>query len=153
MGLGTQLFVFGLEGHRYALHLEVVDKVAPAVHVTPLPKAPEIVTGVVNLHGEIVPVIDVRRRFALPPKPRLALSDRLIVARTRRRRVAVAADTVSGVLDCPDEDIVATGALLPDSDYIEGVARLRDGLILIHDLETFLSLDEEETLSQAIADA
>lgn len=153
MGLATQLFVFSLEGHRYALHLEVVDKVVPAVHVTPLPKAPEIVTGIVNIHGEIVPVIDVRRRFALPPKPRLALSDRLVIARTRHRSVAVAADAVSGVLECPDEDVIAAGTLLPDSDYIEGVARLRDGLILIHDLETFLSLDEEETLSEAIADA
>ncbi|WP_284735590.1 chemotaxis protein CheW [Dongia deserti] len=153
MGLGTQLFVFGLEGHRYALHLETVDKVVPAVHVTPLPKAPEIITGIVNIHGEIVPVVDVRRRFALPPKPRLALSDRLVIARTRHRPVAVAADTVSGVLDCPDKDIIATGAVVPDSGYIEGVVRLRDGLILIHDLETFLSLDEEEALSRAIADA
>lgn len=147
-----QLFVFGLDGNRYALHLEAVDRVVAVVHVTPLPKAPEIVAGIVNIRGTIVPVVDIRRRFMLPSKARPALSDMFIIAHTSRRPVALAADNVSGVLDCADTEIIAAADLMPESDYIEGIVRLADGLILIHDLNSFLSLDEEETLDRAIAD-
>lgn len=146
----NQLVVFALDDQRYALRLSVVDRVVPMVHVTPLPKAPDIVIGVVNVQGRVIPVIDMRRRFHLPERE-AALTDRLVIAHTARRPVALAADAVAGVLEYPGHDIVAAEGVLPGVEHVEGIAKLKDGLILIHDLERFLSLEEEQSLDRALA--
>ena len=68
MGKPDQLLVFALGDQRCALYLPVVDRVVRMVEITPLPKAPDIVLGVVNVHGEVIPVINVRKRFGLPQR-------------------------------------------------------------------------------------
>ena len=68
MEKSNQLVVFALDDQRYALHLSAVDRVVPMVRVTPLPKAPDIVIGVVNVQGRVIPVINMRRRFRLPER-------------------------------------------------------------------------------------
>lgn len=85
-----QLVVFRLDGQRYALSLPVVERVLPMAAVSPLPKAPAIALGVINLHGQILPVLDIRRRFGLPPGE-YGLSAHLVVARTTRRWLALPA--------------------------------------------------------------
>ena len=149
----SQLVVFALDDQRYALRLSAVDRVARMAHVTALPKAPDIVTGVVNVQGRIIPVVNMRRRFGLPERPAPSLTDRLVLAHTTRRPVALVADAVSGVLEYPAEEIVETERIVPDVGYIEGVAKLKDGLILIHNLDQFLSLEEEGQLEQALSPA
>ncbi len=62
----TQYIVFILDSQRYALDLPAVERVERMVHITPLAGAPAIVLGIVNMHGRIIPVIDVRQRFNLP---------------------------------------------------------------------------------------
>lgn len=146
-----RLFVFTLDEQRYALHLSAVHRVVRAAEVTSLPKAPAIVLGVVNVQGQIIPVVNLRRRFRLPERD-IGLSDQLIIARTSRRAVALVADAVTGVIDVPGEKVTAGGEVVPGLEYVEGVARLEDGLILIHDLAAFLSLDEEQALDEALRD-
>lgn len=145
----NQYVVFILEAQRYALHLSAVDRVVRMVHITPLLKVPDIVLGVVNVQGRVIPVINVRRRFRLPERE-IALTDQLIVAHTVRRPVALVADTVLDVVECSEQDLIAAQNILPASEYLEGVVKLRDGLILVHDLDEFLSLDEENSLDQAL---
>lgn len=149
----SSLVVFALDDQRYALRLSAVDRVARMVHVTPLPKAPDIVAGIINVQGRIIPIVNMRRRFGLPERPLPSLTDRLVIAHTARRPVALVADAVAGVLEYPEEEIVETEKAVPDSEYIEGIAKLKDGLILIHDLDGFLSLDEEGRLDQALSPA
>lgn len=144
--------MFALDDRAYALRLAAVERVARMVAVTPLPKAPEIVMGVVNVRGRIVPVFDIRRRFRLPARE-ISVSDQLVIARTARRPAALAADAVSGVREYPDEAVVEAERVLPGLEYVEGVVKLADGLILIHDLDKFLSLDEGESLDRALAAA
>ncbi len=137
---------------RVALPLGFVERVIRAVYLTPLPAAPAIVLGVVNLQGCVVPVIDMRQRFRLPEKP-IALSDQIVIARTRRRPVALVADQVSGVVEFAEPEIVESEQILPGLEYVEGVLKLDDGMILIHNLDRFLSLDEGEALDRAMATA
>src|SRR5688500_5027212 len=87
---------FSLDEVRYALPLESVERVVRSVEITPLPDAPEVILGVINVRGRIIPVADIRSRFRLPPKD-MTLEDKLIIARTARRSLAVVADEVSGV--------------------------------------------------------
>jgi len=138
-----------MEGHSYAVPLSQIERVFHAAAVAPLPQAPESVLGVINFSGRIIPVVDIRRRFRLPPKD-TELYDFLILARTARREVAFLADTVAGVIDCPEEDLIAADKIVPGLEYLQGVMRLQDGMIFIHDLDGFLSLDEEKSLAKAM---
>lgn len=147
--MDNQLVVFVLDELRYALHLSVVEQVARVVEITPLPKAPDIVYGIINVQGRVIPVFNVRRRFRLPERE-IVLSDRLVIVHTARRPAALAADAVSGVLEYSEQEVVQAQDILPGVEHLEGVVKLEDGLVLIHDLDRFLSLDEETALERAL---
>lgn len=144
------LVIFALDQGRYALPLERVERAVRMVEVTPLPKAPAIVRGVVNVQGRLVPVINLRRRFALPERE-AALGDQLLIARSATLSLAMVVDAVIDVAECDARDYVASTSVVPGTDYVQGIAKLADGMVLIHDLDRFLSLDEAQSLDQALA--
>jgi len=146
-----QLVVFRLDQHRYALPLAVVERVVRAAEVTPLPKAPEIVLGAIDVHGRVLPVLDVRRRFLLRSR-HIRPADWFLLAHTTRRMVALLVDESEGVIERPHDGIVDATLIAPGLDHFPGIVRLDDGMVLIHDLETFLSLDEARTLRDAMGD-
>jgi purine-binding chemotaxis protein CheW len=146
----SQLVVFSLDERRYALRLSAVDQIVRVVEITSLPKAPSIILGVVNIHGRIVPVYDIRVRFRLPDRA-FMLSDHLIVAKTTRRAVALVVDKVTGVMVRMDGEVTGVEIFSPGLEYVEGVVKLEDGLVFIHDLDTFLSVEEEIRLEGAMA--
>ena len=143
------LVVFTLDEQRYALHLSSVERIIPAVEITPLPQAPEIILGVIDVRGEILPVVNIRKRFRLPERE-IDLRDQLILGQTSRRSVALVVDTVTGVIEGSNEKVITSDQILPNLNYIEGVVKLDDGVILIHDLDKFLSLEEEKALDTAL---
>jgi purine-binding chemotaxis protein CheW len=149
MAPAHQLVVFAMDEQRYALQLAAVERVVRMVEVTPLPQAPQIVLGVINAQGRIIPVVDIRRRFRLPARD-IHLSDHLLIARTARRTVALALDAVTGIVEGSAQAVITAEEILPGLEYVEGVIKLEDGLILIHDLDTLLSLEEEQTLAAAL---
>ena len=143
----VELVGFSLEGQRYALPLSTVGRVVLAVHVTPLPNAPGIVLGVIDCQGDVIPVLNVRRRFRLPERA-IRISDQFVIARSGRRMVALAVDEAQGVIQCEQASIVDLS--LPGLEQFQGVIRLDDGLMLIHDLDKFLSLEDASTLDKAL---
>lgn len=144
--------VFTLEGQHIGLPLGAVERVVRAVDVAPLPKAPQIVCGLANVQGRIVPVVSPRKRFGIPERE-MALSDQLLIARTATRTLAMWVDAVTGVVECNDQNFVAAAAVVPGMEYIKGIVRLPDGMILVHDLDTFLSLEEGKSLDEAVGNA
>lgn len=144
-----RLVNFNLDDQKYALFLSAVMRIIRVVEITSLPKAPEIVLGVINMHGLIIPVFDIRKRFRLPQKE-IQLDHQLIIGATSKRTVALLVDSVSDVIDIPEEKIIAGKKILPGMEYVEGVVRTEDGMILIHDLEQFLFLQEEKALHEAM---
>lgn len=114
-----------------------------------LPQAPKIVLGVINLHGRIIPVLDIRQRFHLPERP-LKLSDQFIIAATSRHVVALFVDMVINVVECAAEQLIPAGEVLNGAAYVSAIAKESEGLILIHDLDTFLSLEESSQLDSAM---
>lgn len=147
----TRLVVFTLDEQRYALRLETVERIVRLVEVTPLPKAPEIILGVVNVQGRVLPVANLRKRFRLPERE-AELRDQMILARTSRRSVALVVDAVGGVVERKKEDVIPAESIVPGTEYVDGVVKLTDGLILIHDLDRFLSLEEEKKLGRVLGD-
>jgi purine-binding chemotaxis protein CheW len=142
---GDTYVVFSLDEQLFALRLSAVERVVLAVEVTALPHAPEIVLGVINVRGQITPVFDLRKRFRLPARE-IDLSDQFIIARTRRRQVALVVDGVRDVGESLAQQTVAADEILPGLGLVEGVAKLGGDLIFIHNLDKFLSLEEEREL-------
>jgi len=149
MNNNDTFLAFFIDGQKYAIPLASVDKISRAVEITPLPKAPSIILGIINFRGRILPVVNLRRRFGLQERdPELA--DQLIMAHTPARAVALLADHVEGVIEIDRREVIKAGRIVPRTEYVEGVVKLADGLLLIHDLAGFLSLDEETALARAL---
>jgi purine-binding chemotaxis protein CheW len=148
---GGQLLEFTVGDQRYALRLAAVDRVVRAVEVTPLPEAPASVLGIINVQGRVVPTLSLRRRFALPGKE-IEPNDRFIIVSTARQTFALVADEVHGVVECLPEAIVPATEILPRLDPVAGVMLLNDGMILISDVDTFLSPDQEAILDHRLAE-
>jgi purine-binding chemotaxis protein CheW len=148
--LPRQLVVFAVARSRWAFPLAAVERVLSMVAVQPVPGAPRVVLGAINRSGQVVPVVDLRRRFDLPLCD-YGLSARLLIVGTRRRTLAVAADDVIGVIAVDPAGLApaaAVAGLVPPG--IDGIAALPDGLLFIHDLEALLLPTEEHDLGQAL---
>ena len=144
-----RLLLLTVDGQTYALHLAAVDRILRMVEVTPLPGAPDAVEGVINIQGEVVPVVSIRRRFCLAARA-VGAADSLLVARARSRRLAIIAESVLGVVERPADAVVSAGDLAQGIQHIEGVLKTSDGLVLIHDLDRFFSPEEEQSLDLAL---
>ena len=145
----AKIVLFNIENLRYALYLSVVERVILAVEIVPLPKAPDIILGVVNFQGAIIPVIDIRKRFRLPTRE-ISLEDQFIIAKTAKRFVILVVDSVSGVFELDKYQIVDTTEEFPFTTYLSGITKIDTNIVLINDLEKFLSLDEEQILGEIL---
>lgn len=143
---------FRLGIHQCGLPLDAVERVVPAMELTPLPNAPAIVRGVFNLAGRIIPAFSIRSRFGLPERE-LAISDHFIVARSRGLTMAIVVDDTLGLAPSDPAGVVSVPSILPGLPLVRGVLRHPDGLILIHDLGDFLSLAEARQLEAAMGAA
>lgn len=142
--------VFRLDDNRYALPLESVERVLPAAKVTPLPLAPSVVLGALDVEGDVLPVFDLRHRFGLPDRP-LHPAQQFVLAHAADSLVALRVDATLGVIEHRASQIAAASRVIPAPEHFLGVIRLEDGLVLIQDLARFLSADESAALDRALA--
>jgi len=145
-----QIVVFTLDQQVYGLPLNKVVRVIHAIEITRLPKSPEIVSGIINVNGRILPVIDVRKRFGLASHE-IDMDDQLILADTGKRQVALIVDSVTGVQAIESYQQIDSKETMPFAAFIGGIVKLDTELILIYDLEQFLNLDEEKLLEEALS--
>lgn len=139
---------FVTAGLRFAVPLESVERVLGMVAISPLPGAPRVLLGVINVHGSVVPVADVGRRWGTP-SPAYGPDAQLLLVHTSRRRLGLAVDEVRGVFESSGQEITG-GPLLSSGGPLSGAVGLPGGIVLIHDLEAFLSEDEELQLDHAL---
>ncbi|WP_225411912.1 chemotaxis protein CheW [Stigmatella hybrida] len=144
-----EVLLFVLEGQRYALPSTDVRELVRAVSLTPLPRAPDVVEGLLNLRGQLLPVLDLRRRFRLPARP-LSPADHFIIARAGPREVGLRVDRAEGLLPLEPGALDEAPTTLPGVGYVAGAVKLPDGLVLVHDLKTFLSEAEALALDTAL---
>ena len=147
--ISDQIVVFHLDEQSFALPLSAVEKVIHAVEISYLPKAPEIIIGIINVKGQLIPVADIRKRLGLFSRE-MDPNNQLIIANTGKRQVAIMVDNVIGIRRLETGQLIATKDVCPFIENVRGVAKVEDGLIIIYNLEKFLSLDEEKELEQAL---
>ena len=150
------ILTFQLDRRSYAFPADRVVQVVQMVAISPLPGAPPVVEGVVNVRGTVVPVFDLRRRFGLPPRP-IDPSQHLVILAAGPRMAAVRVDSAEEFHAIPDSDITRSDVLADSgisssgSRHVAGIAVTPDGTTIIYDLAAFLSLTESGTLDDALA--
>ena len=98
----------------------------------------------------MLPVFNVRRRFGLPERD-IDPSDHFLIARTASRSIVMVIDAAQAVMEHAATAITEASGISPGIEHIRGVIQLDDGLVLIHDLERFLSPDEARALDDAMS--
>lgn len=146
------LFIFCLDSVRYAVYLAAVERVLRAVEITPLPLLVGNISGIINMNGLIVPVVNTRRMLGLSERE-IVLDDVFIIVRTGTRIVALIADNVEQVAEIQSEHITLTDNISLDLHRLSGIARLKNNIILIHDLEQCISAEEAVAIDLAIDEA
>jgi len=142
--------LFTLDDRRFALPVAQAREALPAMAMAPLAGAPGVVEGVVDVRGAVVPVLDLRARFGLPPRP-LSADDHLVLAEAGARLVALRVDRATDVVALDDAELLAARADDPALRHLAGVLRLPDGLALLADVDAFLTQGEAEALAAALA--
>jgi purine-binding chemotaxis protein CheW len=155
-GAGTvlapeQILLVRVGGERYGVPLGAVREIVRAVAITPLPGAPRVVEGVIDVRGQVVPVLNLRRRFGHPEKP-LDPSERIVLVHAGERPAALRVDEAEGLADLVAGAVEDARAVTPGAEHVAGVAKLADGVVLIHDPAAFLSQAEAAVLDEAMAE-
>lgn len=145
-----RLVVFVVDDQKYALPLDVVERVVRAVEVTPLPEAPPIIAGVFSLQGRVVPVVDLRRRFRLPERA-VDPDDHFVVARSSDLLVALPADEALGLVKDLGDDRVAAVDVARDLSYVESVVPQGAEMVFVLDIDTVLTEDERSDLDESLS--
>ncbi len=154
-----QYVTFRVGQEEYGIPIHSIAEVIRPLKITPRPRMPEFVEGVINLRGTIIPVVDLRRRFETPSKPADSRKVRMLITKgavpTGRGRaggfLALVVDGVSEVLYLAPEQIesapeAATGR---NVEFIAGMGKLSDRLIILIDLTKILTQRERIALAEA----
>ena len=147
------LVTFFLAKEEYGVDVRLVQEIIRVAEITPVPRAPAAIKGVINLRGRIIPVIDLKRRLGLGEVEASRLA-RVVVVKVKDRLIGLLVDGASQVLKVPlstiepaPEEVVEI-----DANYIRGVAKLESRLIILVDLVKVLGVDLREATALASAE-
>ena len=155
----VHLVTFQVGDEEYGVDIRCITEVVRPLKITPLPRMPEFIEGVVNLRGVIIPIVDLRKRFALsqieenPRKMRMLITKGALpgASGAGRELLGVVVDSVNEVIHIRKQEIeqapgVARGQ---HSEFITGMGKIGDRLITLIDIEKILNLQERSALAEA----
>jgi purine-binding chemotaxis protein CheW len=147
----VQILAFELGDGRFAVPLEQVVEVVRAVAAEPLHGAPAVVEGAIVYRGDVIPLLDIRTRFRIPRAP-LSPDHFIVIARIPNRMVAIRIDRPRWIDSVDRRALKRPAEIARGLEHLTGVAQIDDGVILLHDLATFLDEAETATLDRALAE-
>lgn len=150
-GQTRQLVVFSIADEVYAVDIHQVKEIIRVPEITRVPRTPDFVEGVVNLRGSVIPVIDLRKRLGFEAGE-AGREQRIVVMEMGEQTVGMIVDSVSEVLQVDVEDIEPPSpyVLSVDSQYIVGIAKVEDRLVILLDADRVLSAEEREAMAQVV---
>lgn len=140
-----QLVSFVLEDVEYGVDILVVHEILRFPEITRLPNTPDFIKGVINLRGNVIPVVDVRKRFGFSPAKVTDLT-RIIVIETNEKLTGLMVDNVHQVVRISQQNVDPPSELISgvSEQYIWGIGRLKDRLIVILNLANILFVEEDQ---------
>jgi len=146
---GVQLVTFRLADETYGINVMHVQEVLRITEIAPVPGAPSYVLGIINLRGNVVTVIDTRNRFGLMASD-TDDSSRIVIIESDEQVVGILVDSVAEVVELNTTDIDSAPNVGNDesSRYIQGVANLENGLLIVVDLNKLLTEEEWSDMAE-----
>lgn len=143
----TQYLTFQLAGEEYAIGILQVKEIIAYGTLTKVPQTPRSIRGVINLRGNVVPVVDLALKFGLPPSP---ITDRscVIIVETNPESekivIGIVADSVSQVIDLSAQDILPAPAFGTHIrlDFLRGMGKAGQKFVLVLDIDKVLSAED-----------
>ncbi|CCO24534.1 chemotaxis protein CheW [Maridesulfovibrio hydrothermalis] len=144
-----QLVTFSIGEEEFGVNILKVQEIIRTMEITKVPRAPTFVEGVINLRGKVIPIIDLRSKFGLQCREH-DQNTRIIVIEITDMIVGFVVDSVSEVLRIPASTVEPPPPVVSglESEYISGVGKLEDRLLILLDLNRLLSSEEQEQLAQ-----
>jgi purine-binding chemotaxis protein CheW len=143
-----QLVSFNIGQEEFGLGIQSIQEINRMVEITRVPNSPEFVSGVINLRGKVIPIVNLRKRFGFPPKEN-DRNTRIIVVELGGMVVGFVVDSVSEVLRIPKNITEPPPSIVAGigSEYITAVAKLDNRLLILLDLERVLKDKEKQELA------
>jgi purine-binding chemotaxis protein CheW len=148
-----QLVIFSLSNEYFGIDISAVEGIVKIQEITKIPEMPEFMEGITNLRGEVLPVINLERRFGIPPH-KTNNESRIVVVNVGKMKVGMIVESVSEVLTIDDTQVEPAPALVTtlNSRFITGIARVEKRLVILLDLGLVLSAEDIEKASGALAE-
>lgn len=148
---GGKFLTFFLAGEEYGLEILKVQEIIGMMEITPVPRTPEHIRGVINLRGKVIPIVDLRLKFGMEGAERTSETC-IIVVEANRRQTGIVVDQVSEVLDILSEEIEDAPAFGADvrTDYILGIGKSEGHVKLLLDIDRVLGEDGLDALAGAL---
>ncbi len=143
-----QLVTFHIGEEEFGVEILKVQEIIRTMAITRVPKAPVFVEGVINLRGKVIPIVDLRKRFGMAAQKH-DKHTRIIVIEINAVIIGFVVDSVSEVLRIPSGTVEPPPPIISgiESEYISGVGKLPDRLLILLDLDRLLSKGEQGMLS------
>ena len=142
-----QMIVFQLDKGEYAVPITSIQEIIMPQTTTKIPKSPHFVEGVINLRGHIIPIIDGRKKFQMEVISKISNETRIMVLDVNQEIIGLVVDAVSEVIHLQTAEIepppVDVGE---DSDFLLGVGKFQNRLLILLNLKNFLDIDEASSL-------
>ena len=145
---GTRLITFILGEEKYGLNiLKVRELISFPEGLTRIPGVPDYIIGMFNLRGLVIPVMDLRAKFNMSGEERHEFSV-IIIVEVDNKSIGITVDSVSDVIFVKEDDIQETTELAVnvDTKFIKGVAKTKDEMVILLDIDFLLSKEEFDTL-------
>ena len=142
---GIKVISFSLQDEEYAIPVKQVGSIERMQQITRVPNTVSYIKGVINLSGVVTPIIDLRKRFGLQEKA-YDDSTRIIIVYYKELELGIIVDSARDVIDIYEEDIEPTPEVIGsvDVDYIDGVTKVGNRLLILPDLEKVLEQSEKD---------
>lgn len=140
----SQFVGFKLGSEGYALDIMAIEEILRKTEITPIPKAPDFIEGIINIRGRVIPVVDLKKKLNLGIVND-SQSTRIIITNINNKKIGFLVDEVEEVLRIENDLIEDAPALAVniDSNYIRGVAKTNKGMIIILDITKIFSPYEQ----------
>ena len=152
-----QLVVFSLYGEEFGLEITKVREIVKPREITKLPNVVDFVEGVTNLRGEVIPIIDLKKRFGVQATE-MTDDSRIIIVDISNNQVGLVVDDVTEVLRIAQGDIDPPPRTIAGlkAEYIQGIGKIEERLLILLDVDKILSSEEQielqaEVLSEELA--
>lgn len=153
---GGKFLTFFLAEEEYGLEILKVQTIIGMMDVTPMPRTPDFVKGVINLRGQIIPVIDLRLKFAMESVEHTSETCVIVVQVANEQNeeiiMGVIVDRVSEVMDISSEQIEETPefGIDLDTEFILGIGKIADKVVILLDVDKVMSASEVVLVEKAV---